>query len=187
MKIMLDPGHGGIFPGAIGLVPYELREKDVTLAVCTKLSSLLKKRGHKVLLTRKDDKNLDNNLTRDAYKRAELANQAKADIFVSVHCNAYSDPNPEGIETWYRPESKRGETLARTIQQALAAAFPEHLNRGVRAKELLLLHQLEMPACHVETEYLTNPTQLEFLASDFNQEKIAQALSQGILSFTALN
>lgn len=186
MKIVLDPGHGGIFPGAIGLVPYELREKDVTLAVCTKLSSLLKKKGHKVVLTRDRDVNLDTNLARDMHKRAELANQASADIFVSVHCNAYSDPNPEGIETWYAPENKRSETLARTIQQALAATFPEHLNRGVRAKELELLRRLEMPGCHVETEYLTNPTQLEFLASEFNQEKVAEALAQGLLSFTAL-
>ncbi|MEK7728565.1 MAG: N-acetylmuramoyl-L-alanine amidase [candidate division KSB1 bacterium] len=186
MKIALDPGHGGIFPGAIGLVPFELREKDVTLAICTKMSNIFKKQGHKVLLTRDDDTNLDHNVLRDVRKRAELANQAQAELLVSVHCNAFSDPNPEGIETWYRAENKRSETLARTIQQALAVTFSDHLNRGVKAKELLLFRYLEMPACHIETEYLTNPTQLEFLASDFNQEKIAQALTQGVLNFVAL-
>ncbi len=186
MKIALDPGHGGIFPGAIGLVPFELREKDVTLAICLKTSNLLKKHGHKVVLTRDSDLNLDNNLAKDVRKRAELANQTKADIFLSVHCNAYSDPNPEGIETWYRAEDKRSETLARTVQQALAAAFSDHLNRGVKAKELLQLRDLAMPACHIEAEYLTNPTQLEFLASEFNQEKIARAITQGILNFAAL-
>ncbi|NUO79156.1 N-acetylmuramoyl-L-alanine amidase [candidate division KSB1 bacterium] len=186
MKIALDPGHGGIFPGAIGLAPFELREKDVTLAICTKMSNLLKKQGHKVILTRERDLNLDNNFTKDLRMRAALAMQTKSDVFVSVHCNAYSDPNPEGIETWYRAENKRSETLARTIQQAMAAAFSDHLNRGVKAKDLLMFRHLEIPACHIETEYLTNPTQLEFLASDFNQEKIAQALTQGILNFAAL-
>lgn len=186
MKIALDPGHGGIFPGAIGLVPFELKEKDVTLAICMKMSNLLKKQGHKVLLTRDGDLNLDSNVAHDVRMRAELANEARADLLVSVHCNAYSDHNPEGIETWYQAENKRSETLARTIQQALAVTFADHLNRGVKAKDLLLFRTLAMPACHIETEYLTNPTQLEFLASDFNQEKIAQALVQGVLNFSAL-
>lgn len=186
MKIALDPGHGGIFPGAIGLVPFELKEKDVTLAICTKMGNLLRKQGHKIVLTRDSDTNLDANVKRDLRKRAELANHAQADLLVSVHCNAYSDPNPEGIETWYLAENKRSETLARTVQQALAVTFSDHLNRGVKAKDLLLFRQLAMPACHVEAEYLTNSTQLEFLASDFNQEKIAHALTQGVLNFAAL-
>ncbi len=186
MKIALDPGHGGIFPGAIGLVPFELKEKDVTLAICAKMSTLLKKQGHKVLLTREGDTNWESNVSRDIRKRAELANNARADLLVSVHCNAYSDPNPEGIETWYRVENKRSETLARTMQQALAVTFSDHLNRGVKPKDLLLFRYLAMPACHVEAEYLTNPAQLEFLASDFNQEKIAQTLTQGLLNFAAL-
>jgi N-acetylmuramoyl-L-alanine amidase len=187
MKIALDPGHGGIFSGAIGLAPFELKEKDVTLAICTKMSNLLKKQGHKVLLTRQGDANWDSNVARDLRKRADLANRAQADLLVSVHCNAYSDPNPEGIETWYSAENKRSETLARTVQQALAVTFSDHLNRGVKAKDLSLFRRLLMPACHVETEYLTNPAQLEFLASDFNHEKIAQALVQGVLNFAALS
>lgn len=181
MKIALDPGHGGIYTGAIGTVPYELREKDVTLAICLKMKDLLKAAGHKVILTRSSDVHLAEAMREDLRQRAEIANLAAADLLVSVHCNAFSDPNPEGIETWHRPHSAASEKLARAVQTALMAKFGNHLNRRVKAKDLLLFRHANMPACHVETEFLTNPAQLEFLASEFNQAAIAGAIAEGVL------
>ncbi|MDZ7267236.1 MAG: N-acetylmuramoyl-L-alanine amidase [candidate division KSB1 bacterium] len=181
MIIALDPGHGGIFTGAIGTAPYELREKDVTLAICLKLKDLLKAAGHKVILTRSSDVHLAESIAEDLRRRAEIANRAAADLLVSVHCNAFSDPNPEGMETWHRLHSPASEKLARAIQAALMAKFSNHLNRGVKARDLLLFRHANMPACHVETEFLTNPAQLEFLASEFNQAAIAGAIAEGVL------
>ena len=180
MKIALDPGHGGIFAGAIGTVPFELREKDVTLAICQKVSKLLRKSGHRAILTRQRDINFATSINKDIRKRAEIANEAEAEYLVSVHCGAYSDPNPEGIETWFRPNFPKSEELARTLHGALISRFPEHLNRGAKPKDLLLFRHAEMPACQLEIEFLTNPTQLEFLASSINQEKIAAAIVAGI-------
>ena len=184
MKIALDPGHGGIFPGAIGIVPFELHEKDVTWGICSKLAVLLRKARHQVVLTRNGDVNLDKNLGQDMRKRAEIVNRAHADLLLSVHCNAFSDPHPEGIECWHRPDSPRAEDLARAIQQSMSKTFSGHLNRGVKPKELALFRHTHVPACHLETEFITNPTQLEFLASDFNQEKIAYALAQALQQFS---
>ena len=70
MKIALDPGHGGIYTGAIGTVPYELREKDVTLAICLKMKDLLKAAGHKVILTRSSDVHLAETMRDDLRQRA---------------------------------------------------------------------------------------------------------------------
>ncbi len=183
MKIALDPGHGGIFSGAIGTVPFELHEKDVVWGICSKLAALLKKARHQVMLTRTGDVNLDKNLGQDLHKRADLINRAQVDLLVSVHCNAFSDPHPEGIECWYRPDSPAAEALARTLQQNLAKTFSDHLNRGIKAKDLVLFRYTQVPACHLETEFITNPTQLEFLASDFNQEKIAYTIAQALQQF----
>lgn len=183
MRIALDPGHGGIFPGAIGINPFELREKDVMLALCLKVGKRLKKSGHQVIFTRHEDRHLDENLRADLRKRMECANAAKAEVFVSLHCNAYSDPNPEGIETLYYPESPVSEKLARAIQDSLVSAFVDHVNRGVKPKELFMLRFAHMPACQVETEFISNPAQLEFLASPTNQENLAQAIADGIIDF----
>lgn len=184
MKIALDPGHGGIYTGAIGTVPFELQEKDVTLSICMKVRDLLRSAGHKVILTRTGDAQLALNMRDDIHKRAAIANNAKADVLVSIHCNAFSDPNPEGIESWYKPNSAAAEKLARAIQTALVSRFSNHLNRGVKPKDLLLFRYTQMPACHIETEFLTNPAQLEFLASDFNQDAIADAITHGLLHLT---
>ena len=184
MKIALDPGHGGIFSGAIGTVPFEVHEKDVTWGICSKLAVLLKKARHQVVLTRTGDVHWDKNLGKDLQKRAEIVNRANADLLLSVHCNAFSDPHPEGIECWYRPETPAAEALARALQLNLIKTFSNHLNRGIKPKDLALFRYTHLPACHLETEFITNPVQLEFLASEFNQEKIAYTLAQALLQLS---
>jgi N-acetylmuramoyl-L-alanine amidase len=185
VKIAVDPGHGGMFPGAIGNNPYVVHEKDVTLAICLALAKILKKQGHKVILTRNRDAHLASDVTADLAQRAETANAAHAQLFLSVHCNAYSDPNSEGIETCYFPGSPRSERLAQAVQEALLAKFKDHLNRGVKAKDLSMLQRAAMPACWIETEFLTNPKQLEFLMNERNQEAMAQAMAEGIKAYLA--
>jgi N-acetylmuramoyl-L-alanine amidase len=186
MKIALDPGHGGIFPGAIGVNPFELREKDVMLALGLKVGKILKQAGHQVIFTRHEDKHLDENLSADLRKRIECANNAKAEVFVSLHCNAYSDPNPEGFETLYHPESPASEKLARAIQDSLVSTFVDHVNRGVKPKDLFVLRFAQMPACQVEIEFISNPVQLEFLASPTSQGNLARAIADGIMDFAEM-
>jgi len=183
MRIALDPAHGGIFPGAVGVNPYELREKDVVLALGLKVGKLLKQKGHQIIYTRHADKHLDENLRADLLKRVASANEARADIFVSLHCNVYSDPNPEGIETLYYPDSPASEKLARAIQDSVVSAFADHVNRGAKPKDLFMLRHAKMPACQLETEFISNPAQLEFLASPAHQDNLARAIADGIVDF----
>jgi len=93
-RIVIDPGHGGKDPGAIG--PTGLREKDVTLKVARFLKKELERRlGVRVILTR----------YRDVYipltQRAAIANANKADLFISIHCNAAPDRRTRGVETYF--------------------------------------------------------------------------------------
>ncbi len=104
--VMLDPGHGGRDPGAIG--EYGLREKDVNLDIVLRLNNLLMKRKElTVLMTRKDDRHLGATSRVDLGKRVKLANQKKADIFLSIHTNSarYNRWTADGFET-YCPRSK---------------------------------------------------------------------------------
>jgi len=91
--VVLDPGHGGHDPGAIG--PKGLMEKDVTLAIALKIKRILEKtRQYKVYLTRGKDEYLD------LEKRAQIANKRGADIFVSIHANASPNRDGKGIESY---------------------------------------------------------------------------------------
>lgn len=92
--VIIDPGHGGKDPGAIG--PRGIREKDITLSVGKKLGKLLKaKHGMKVIYTRTKDKFIPLN------KRTQLANSKKADLFISIHTNASKKRGARGIETYF--------------------------------------------------------------------------------------
>jgi N-acetylmuramoyl-L-alanine amidase len=91
-RVVVDAGHGGRDTGAIG--PHGVREKDVTLSIARKVSARLKALGFTVVMTR----------SRDAYvpldERTRIANEARADLFVSIHCNAARKRNLAGVETW---------------------------------------------------------------------------------------
>jgi N-acetylmuramoyl-L-alanine amidase len=92
-RIVVDAGHGGHDPGAIG--PTHLREKDVTLVIARKLARKLREEGFEVVLTRRDDRFLA------LEERTALANAARGDLFVSVHANAHPRRTRTGIETYF--------------------------------------------------------------------------------------
>ncbi|HEY4153865.1 MAG TPA: N-acetylmuramoyl-L-alanine amidase [Puia sp.] len=91
--LIIDPGHGGLYPGCRGLIS---TEKDVTLDVSLKLGEAIRKNfpNIKVVFTRTTDACVDNatNLHDDLHARAQIANQAKGDLFISIHCNSTRQP-----------------------------------------------------------------------------------------------
>jgi len=110
-RVVVDPGHGGRDTGAIG--PHGIREKDVALAIARALAQRLRALGFTVILTRKDDSyvSLD--------ERTRIANQARADLFVSVHCNAARRRTLSGVETWtLNVASDRYSTRLATFENA---------------------------------------------------------------------
>ncbi len=93
--VVIDPGHGGKDSGTTGTKHSRIYEKDVVLSVGKLVDSILRKTpGIKVIMTRKTDKFVE------LRKRAEIANKAKADVFVSIHCNANPNPRARGSETY---------------------------------------------------------------------------------------
>ncbi|HET7841442.1 MAG TPA: N-acetylmuramoyl-L-alanine amidase, partial [Terriglobia bacterium] len=94
-RIVIDPGHGGRDTGTIG--PHGLMEKDVCLDVALRLGKLIEEKlpGAEVVYTRKDDTYVS------LEERTAIANQAHADLFISIHANSSNDPQARGIETYY--------------------------------------------------------------------------------------
>jgi N-acetylmuramoyl-L-alanine amidase len=97
-RVVLDPGHGGTDPGAIG--PAGVKEKDVTLEIAKKVAPVLARQGMQVLLTREDDHFIT------LEERTARANGYAADLFVSIHCNAAPDHTRRGVETYVLDTSK---------------------------------------------------------------------------------
>jgi N-acetylmuramoyl-L-alanine amidase len=103
-KIVIDPGHGGHDTGTIG--PNGLEEKDLVLDVGRRLGKLLETRlGAEVVYTRKDDTFIP------LETRTAIANQARADLFVSIHANSSHDPDARGVETYYLNFTSSPEAL----------------------------------------------------------------------------
>ena len=95
--IVLDAGHGGHDPGAIG--PHGTKEKDINLAIILQLEKVFKKdKNYKVILTRNNDTFIP------LVERANIANKNKADLFISVHCNANLNRNASGFEVYFLSE-----------------------------------------------------------------------------------
>ena len=104
--VVLDPGHGVKFPGAVW---GGVKEKDLTLSVALKLGALIEEGmpGVKVVYTRKTDKQLGDELIDDLQARADIANKSKGDLFLSIHVNASKDRSARGVETLVMGETPK--------------------------------------------------------------------------------
>jgi len=102
--VVIDPGHGGSDPGAVGKIS---KEKDLTLAISLKLGKMIEKAypDVKVIYTRTDDRFVE------LYKRAEIANKNNADLLICVHINASTSTSPYGAETFVMGIDKTGANL----------------------------------------------------------------------------
>ncbi|HXI22052.1 MAG TPA: N-acetylmuramoyl-L-alanine amidase [Gemmatimonadales bacterium] len=174
MKVCVDAGHGGNDPGAVGTTPFRLEEKKVTLDIARLLEEELEARGHWVVMTRRRDRFVA------LSSRAEFANRLGADRFVSIHANAAGSAAARGMEVFHFAASQTGKPMAESVLGALIKTFPEHQNRGVKEANFAVLRLTDMPAILVESEFITNPTQLQFLADPGNQALMAAAIADGI-------
>jgi N-acetylmuramoyl-L-alanine amidase len=172
--IVLDAGHGGKDPGAVG--PGRTREAHVTLAVIGYLEEELKAMGWRTSLARSDDSEIL------LAPRVAVANNQKADIFVSVHCNSLDRNWVKGIETYYR--NPYSVPLAKKLHAALVGKL-DSPDRGIRYANFYVIHHTTMPSVLCEIGYISNPDEERKLADPAYQRKVAKALAEGLKSYWA--
>jgi len=177
VKIVIDPGHGGSDPGAVG--KSGTYEKNNALATAFKLTELLRSAGAQVILTRSTD------ILPSLDERAVLANNQKADLFISVHNNSFTSTTAHGTETWYssaNPVSSQSKALASSIQSELVKEIGL-TNRGIKDANYYVIKYTKMPAVLVEIGFISNPTEEQLLASSAFQAKAALGIYRGVLKF----
>ena len=175
--IVVDPGHGGTDPGATGITG--LLEKEINLAVAGKLVPLLKEAGAKVLVTRSGDQTVSNR------NRVEMANKAGADVYVSIHANAFSNPDSNGTETFYcfnSDNSSASRFLAHQLQREMVSSLGLR-DRGVKATSFYVLKNTEMPSALIELGFLTNANEEELLRKPGTHVEAARAIYEGLEAY----
>jgi len=180
--IVLDPGHGGDDPGAIGHLGGE--EKWVTLPIALKAADILRQQGAEVLMTRTGDTNPG------LSDRAALANDNNADVFVSIHANwSYnSGIQGTGTHTYAPPGTSLGQQrparlrLASDLEESVTTALGLH-NRGIFENDFEVLRCTNMPAVLVEVAFISNPWEGRLLGDSSFQHQAAAAIASGITRF----
>jgi N-acetylmuramoyl-L-alanine amidase CwlD len=176
-KLFIDPGHGGRDPGAIGVSG--VYEKDLCLSISHKLKVEFANYGIEIMMSREDDRTLT------LSERAEMANEWKADAFVSIHMNSFWDPKPNGIETYHMAGNAGGQRLATNVQNRLIQDT-QAFNRGVKTANFVVLRETQMPAILIECGFISNPAEESKLRADWYQNIIAAAIGEGIKQYFGL-
>lgn len=163
-----------------------LKEKGINLEISFRLKEILEKDGFTVLMTREEDKGLNdssasNKKAQDMQRRIAFLNDTDPVLTVSIHQNSYSDPEISGPQVFYYESSQEGKALAEALQDSLNQKLEPTRPRIVKGNtSYYLLKRSEGTLVIVECGFLTNPREAELLQSAEYQEQIAQAVSEGI-------
>ena len=168
MKIFINPGHGGSDCGACG---NGLKERDVALKIGKRVENYLRAVGYDVKLLQYDG----------LPKICADANNLKADLFVSIHCNAFNG-NAHGTETYCFYGSTAGRKLAEAIHKQITSSL-KILDRGVKEAGFYVLENTHMPAVLVETAFIDNPNDAKLLVE--SEDDFARAIARGVTDYFA--
>lgn len=178
--IMIDSGHGGNDPGCIKETSEkDFYEKDVNLAIAVKLQRILEADGYQVIMTRETDSALSLD------ERVALSNQKRPDLFVSIHQNALeNDTVSNGIEThYYDHPNLDSKLLAQSVQSFVVQSTAARDRGTCDDRDLYVLKNNTVPACLVETGFLSAAEEGERLLDPEYHEKIAQGIAKGIQNY----
>ncbi|WP_172844417.1 N-acetylmuramoyl-L-alanine amidase [Tumebacillus algifaecis] len=178
--VVIDPGHGGSDPGAVA---NGFQEKDLVLPVAILLCEALQRCSIRVIMTRTTDTlpNPNGTIGQDLAYRARVANEAKADLFVSWHTDAATSASVNGVAVWIHPAT-RGTTTqqwAERIVNSIAPATGQN-NRGVYYGDFQVLRDTSMNAVLVESGFITNADEARRMATRDHQVAAAESAARAI-------
>lgn len=179
--IFIDAGHGGIDPGTIH---NDIYEKNINLAIASKLKVALEKKGATVLMTRDGDYDLASpNATfrkkSDFDNRILLINNSHADLYLSIHQNYLSNSSYFGPQVFYTPSNIK---LASTMQTVLN----DELNDSRKIKnmpDIYMYKKLNVPGILIECGFLSNASDRQKLNSNDYQQKLAEVITNGVIIY----
>lgn len=186
--ICIDPGHGGTDVGAIGHIGgKDVYEKNITLSIALPLRDMLTSAGAKVVMTRETDKDVYGpwaDADPELQARCDIANEAHADAFVSIHIDSFSNSSVDGTTAYYNAKSSKDLLLAQMMHQATmnSLSIPD---RGVKSNDFYVNVYTTMPSVLMEMGFITNDHRVKMLTSSWGPRGIAQSLFNGLVNYFA--
>lgn len=186
--IVLDAGHGGMDGGAF---VDKVLEKDIALHITTKIRDYLQQQGAMVIMTRDEDEDLaDDDTTgirnrkrEDLRKRVEMINDSEADLFLSIHLNAFPSKKWYGAQTFYSLRYEENKQVANFIQAEIIRNLENTTRTAKPISNVYLMTNTKKPGALVEVGFLSNDGERENLLKDEYQEKVAASIYKGILRY----
>ncbi len=173
LVVVVDAGHGGPDPGAVGI--RGIQEKEIVLDISRRVQANLERGGVQVVMTRSADIDLD------LQPRVDMAQRANATVFVSIHANSISLSRPDvnGLETYY---FQSGLDLARTIHRNVLQGTGIE-DRGVRSARFYVLRRTSMPSVLVEVGFVTGRNDAARLSDSSYRQRMADSIARGVLEY----
>ncbi|MGI6358971.1 MAG: N-acetylmuramoyl-L-alanine amidase [Bacillota bacterium] len=189
-SIVIDAGHGGVDPGAVG---HGVTEEELVLQLALQLQSVLVSAGAEVKLTRDADNDLSHLISpqevpsrkrRDIMGRVQLVNDWQPDVLLSLHANAISSSRWRGAQVFYQQHSQRSAALAEHLQASLRQVL-QNTHRQPQAGDYRLLNDSQPLAVLLEVGFISNPEEAALLAQPAYREQLSLAILQGLLNWWA--
>ena len=186
--IYIDPGHGGLDPGAM----YQnIKEKDINLQISKTLENNLTKLGAIVFLSRDGDYDLSVNNTinrkrSDLSRRGNIINKSDCDLFLSIHLNAEDSGVWRGAQVFYNDGNKKNKQIAEILQ----SYFKKNLNSTreyKKSNDLYLQKRIEKTGVLIEVGFLSNPSDRYLLKQKSYHNRVSNIISQAIIEFFQKN
>ena len=188
--IIIDPGHGGEDPGAVGV--NGKYEKDLNLEISLEIGKIFEEKGYVVIYTRTDDRMLyteEENVKgirkiSDLKNRCKVAERYPEAVFLSVHMNSFGSSRYSGLQVYYSTENDNSLTLANKIQSKVKSEVqPENNRTTKKGKGMYVLENIRNCAVLVECGFLTNEEECEKLSKKEYQKELSFSIVCGIIEY----
>ena len=188
--VIIDAGHGGEDPGAIG--GDGIYEKDLNLSIAMLLGEELKSRGYEVILTRTDDRMLysESENIKGMRKLSDLKNRCKIAaehpeaLFVSLHMNTFGSSEYSGLQVYYSEKNEDGKLLASMVQDSVKDQLQGDNHRSIKKSSgIYLLDNIKSTAILVECGFLSNLEEEAKLRNPNYQKKLCCVIASATSSF----
>lgn len=188
--IVIDAGHGGEDPGAIGI--NGSYEKDINLAIANELGEQLEEKGFNVIYTRTEDKMLyspEENIKgfrklSDLKNRVAVANAQPNAILISIHQNSYGDGKYSGLQVYYKKGNAESEALATSVQNYVCSELQNDNRRSIkRGDNIYLLEHCDGMGILIECGFLTNEIECGKLSEKEYQKQLSFSIVCGIINY----
>ncbi len=188
--VIIDAGHGGEDPGAVGVTG--LLEKDLNLQIALEMGRVFEEKGYVVVYTRTDDRLLyteEENIhgirkISDLKNRCKVAQRYPNSIFVSIHMNSFGSGKYSGLQVYYTEDNEKSRALADAIQNKVINDIQNDNNRVTKpGKNMYILENIDNTAVLIECGFLTNEAECKKLSQKEYQKELSFSIVCGIIEY----